>query len=46
MINHLYKIKFYKSSLELNGEYDRLSDYEKDIVSELNTESFLTMKMI
>lgn len=40
MINHLYKIKFYKSSLELNGEYDRLSDYEKDIVSDLNTESF------
>lgn len=40
MINHLYKIKFYKSSLELNDEYERLSDYEKDIVSDLNTESF------
>ena len=36
----VYKIKFDKSSFELNDEYERLSDYEKDIISELNTESF------
>lgn len=36
----VYKIKFTKSSFELNDDYERLSDYEKDIISELNTESF------
>jgi hypothetical protein len=36
----VYKIKFDKSSFELNDDYERLSDYEKDIISELNTESF------
>jgi len=36
----VYKIKFNKSSFELNDDYERLSDYEKDIISELNTESF------
>ncbi len=40
MINNVYKIKFYKSSFELSDEYERLSEYEKDIISELNTESF------
>ena len=40
MINRVYKVKYLKSSLELNEDYDRLSDYEKDIISELNTESF------
>lgn len=40
MINYIYKIKFDKSSIELNDDYERLSDYEKDIISELNTESF------
>ena len=36
----VYKIKFNKSSFELSDDYERLSDYEKDIISELNTESF------
>jgi len=36
----VYKIKFNKSSFELNDDYERLSNYEKDIISELNTESF------
>lgn len=36
----VYKIKFSKSTFELNDDYERLSDYEKDIISELNTESF------
>jgi hypothetical protein len=36
----VYKIKFNKSSFELNDDYERLSDYEKDIISELNTDSF------
>ena len=36
----VYKIKFDESSFELNDDYERLSDYEKDIISELNTESF------
>lgn len=40
MINYIYKVKFEKSSIELNDDYERLSDYEKDIISELNTESF------
>ena len=36
----VYIIKFDKSSFELNDDYERLSDYEKDIISELNTDSF------
>lgn len=36
----VYKIKFDKSSFELNDDYERLSDYEKDAISELNAESF------
>jgi hypothetical protein len=36
----VYKIKFTKSSFELNDDYERLSDYEKDAISELNAESF------
>jgi hypothetical protein len=40
MIKHVYKIKFYKSTFELNVDYERLSDYEKDAISELNADSF------
>lgn len=40
MIKCVYKVKFTKSSFDLNDDYDRLSDYEKDIISELDTESF------
>jgi hypothetical protein len=36
----VYKIKFSKSTLELNDDYERLSDYEKDAISELNADSF------
>jgi len=39
-MTRVYKIKFSKSTFELNDDYERLSDYEKDIISELNTESF------
>lgn len=40
MIKCVYKVKFLKSSFDLNEDYDRLSDYEKDIISDLDTESF------
>ena len=36
----VFKIKFNNSQVELNDEYDKLSDYEKEIVSELDCESF------
>jgi hypothetical protein len=40
MINCVYKVNFYKSTLELNNDYEKLSDYEKDLIFDLNTESF------
>lgn len=40
MIKCVYKLEFSKSSFDLNEDYDRLSDYEKDIIAELDTESF------
>lgn len=40
MLNCVYKIKFGKSSYELVDDYDRLSDYEKERISELDAESF------
>ena len=40
MINHVYKIKYGKSSLELNEEYQYLSDYEKEAMAELDAISF------
>ena len=36
----VFKIKFNNSQIGLNDEYDKLSDYEKEIVSELDCESF------
>lgn len=40
MIKFVYKINFLRSGEELNYDYDNLSEHEKDIVSELDTESF------
>lgn len=40
MTNHIYKIKFENSSYLLNEEYDRLSEHEKERISELDADSF------
>jgi hypothetical protein len=40
MLNCVYRVRFGKSSFELNEEYDRLSDYEKERISDLDAESF------
>lgn len=40
MDNHIFKIKFESTSYELNDEYDRLSDHEKERISDLDAESF------
>lgn len=36
----VFKIKFNNSQVDLNYDYDRLSDYEKEIISDLDCESF------
>jgi len=40
MKNSVYKIKFTNSSLELNDEYDRFSEQEKQKIADLDCESF------
>jgi hypothetical protein len=40
MAKRVYKIRYSKSSLELNEDYDNLSDYEKEQISELDAEGF------
>jgi hypothetical protein len=40
MTTCVYKIKYDQSSFQLNEEYDRLSDYEKEKIADLDTESF------
>ena len=40
MVNHVYKVKYSKSSLELNNDYENLSDFEKESLSELDALSF------
>jgi hypothetical protein len=40
MIKHVYKIKFNKSSFDLNEDYKRLAEYEKESISELDADSF------
>lgn len=40
MDNHIFKIKFETTSYELNDEYDRLSEHEKERISDLDAESF------
>lgn len=36
----IYKISFELSSFDLNEEYEKLSDYEKERISELDADSF------
>jgi len=40
MLNCVYKVTFSKSTFELNEEYDRLSDYEKEKISDLEVDGF------
>ena len=40
-MSYLFKIEFTKKSDYLNDDYDRLSDYEKEKISSLESESFL-----
>ncbi len=40
MKSHVYKIMFEKSSSGLNDEYERLSEHEKQKISDLDAESF------
>jgi hypothetical protein len=40
MSNSIFKMKFKNSANQLNDYYDRLSDLDKERISELNTESF------
>ena len=37
---HVFKIKFEDSAFELNDEYDKLSEHEKERITELDCESF------
>jgi hypothetical protein len=39
-MKRVYKVRYSKSSLELNEDYDNLSDYEKEQISELDAEGF------
>lgn len=36
----IYKIKFTKSSFDLNEDYDRLSDIDKEKIADMNADSF------
>lgn len=40
MMKRVYKVRYSKSSLELNEDYDNLSDFEKEQISELDAEGF------
>jgi len=40
MMKRVYKVRYSKSSLELNDDYDNLSDFEKEQISELDAEGF------
>lgn len=40
MQNRVYKLKFQQSLFDLNEDYDRLSDHEKERISDLDCESF------
>ena len=40
MTTCVYKIRYDQSSFQLNEEYDRLSDYEKEKISDLDADSF------
>ena len=38
--NGVYKMKFEKSSFDINEDYDRLSEYEKERIAELDAETY------
>ena len=40
MNNFVYKIEFNKTSLELNDHYQKLTDIEKEKISDLNAKSY------
>lgn len=40
MLSCVYKITFGKNAFDLNEEYDRLSEYEKERISDLDAEAF------
>lgn len=40
MTSNIYRIEFSKSSVELNDDYERLSEHEKEWISQLDAESF------
>lgn len=40
MESFVYKIRYNQSSFQLNEEYDRLSEYEKEKIADLDAESF------
>lgn len=40
MVYNVYKIQFFKSSYELIDEYEKLSEYEKEKISELDVKGF------
>jgi hypothetical protein len=40
MKSRVYKIKYDQSSFQLNEEYDRLSEYEKEKIADLDADSF------
>ena len=40
MQNRVYKLKFHNSLFDLNEDYDRLSEHEKERISDLDCESF------
>ena len=43
MSTHIYKIKFSKPSYQLNDDYDRLSEIEKEKISNMEAEAFFDM---
>jgi hypothetical protein len=43
MLTHIYKIKFSKPSYQLNDDYDRLSEIEKEKISNMEAEAFFDM---
>lgn len=40
MITHIYKIEYQKSSDDINKDYDRFSDYEKERISDLDADTY------
>ena len=43
MSSHIYKINFSKPSYQLNDDYDRLSEIEKEKISNIEAEAFFDM---